>query len=155
MTRARPYIGCAVDTRILFGESPRSIGDSFSPSATADRLRAWRAPFRGECTAEMAAVQEPSHTSAPKMAGAALADAALPASLTPLIGRAEEIVRISRVLRDGSARLLVLTGPGGVGKTRLSLAVAEAVAHDYPDGIALINLGPVRMADQVLPAIAI
>jgi non-specific serine/threonine protein kinase len=89
------------------------------------------------------------------MAGAALADAALPASLTPLIGRAEEIARISRVLRDGSARLLVLTGPGGVGKTRLSLAVAEAVAHDYPDGIALINLGPVRMADQVLPAIAI
>jgi predicted ATPase/DNA-binding CsgD family transcriptional regulator len=103
----------------------------------------------------MAAVQEPSHTSALKMAGAALADAALPASLTPLIGRAEEIERISRLLRDGSARLLVLTGPGGVGKTRLALAVAQAVADDFPDGIALISLGPVKTADQVLPAIAL
>lgn len=78
----------------------------------------------------------------------------LPAHLTPLIGRTDEILRVSRILRENAARLLVLTGPGGVGKTRLALAVAEVIADVYPDGVFLVNLGPLSSPAQVLPAIA-
>lgn len=90
--------------------------------------------------------QDPAGTSPP--------GGALPASLTPLIGRAEELDRMSRVLRERAARLLVLTGPGGVGKTRLALAVAENVQDQYRDGVLLINLSPVNAAEGVLAAIA-
>lgn len=81
-------------------------------------------------------------------------EGALPAHLTPLIGRTQEIERVSRILRENAARLLVLTGPGGVGKTRLALAVAEVTEDAYPDGVVLVNLGPLSSSEQVLPTIA-
>ena len=90
----------------------------------------------------------------PDSPGSSQSEGALPASLTPLIGRAEELDRISRVLQERAARLLVLTGPGGVGKTRLALAVAKNIQDRYRHGVLLINLSPVTAADGVLPAIA-
>jgi predicted ATPase/transcriptional regulator with XRE-family HTH domain len=77
----------------------------------------------------------------------------LPAPPTPLIGREEEVASLVALL-SGGARLVTLLGPGGVGKTRLALAVATAVAHQFADGAAFVPLGPLDDAALVIPAIA-
>jgi predicted ATPase/DNA-binding CsgD family transcriptional regulator len=78
---------------------------------------------------------------------------ALPRPLTTFIGRASETAEIVALVRDG-ARLVTLTGPGGVGKTRLALHVAGPLADDFPDGVAFVSLASVSEPEQVLPAIA-
>ncbi len=72
----------------------------------------------------------------------------LPHALTPLIGREREVTAAVRLLHEGQ-RLLTLTGPGGVGKTRLSLAVAQQSADLFPDGVVFVSLGPILDADVV------
>ncbi|MEV5554782.1 BTAD domain-containing putative transcriptional regulator [Nonomuraea wenchangensis] len=62
----------------------------------------------------------------------------LPAPLTGLIGREQAVAEVGALL--GSARLVTLTGPGGVGKTRLALAVAGLAIDAFPDGVWLVEL---------------
>lgn len=78
----------------------------------------------------------------------------LPVPPTSLIGRTHERQRAFAWLRDGTARLLTLTGPGGVGKTRLALELAHSLAPAFPDGISYTELVPLRDASLVPGAIA-
>jgi predicted ATPase/class 3 adenylate cyclase len=76
----------------------------------------------------------------------------LPTRLTTFLGREREIGEVSRELAD--ARLLTLTGPGGTGKTRLSLEVAVRTMSRFPDGVWFVELAPISEPDLVLATIA-
>jgi predicted ATPase/DNA-binding SARP family transcriptional activator len=78
----------------------------------------------------------------------------LPTSLTPFIGREEEMAAIQQRLSEPQCRLLTLVGPGGIGKTRLAIEVAAARQQAYRDGVSFVNLQPVPSAEALPVAIA-
>jgi predicted ATPase/class 3 adenylate cyclase len=76
----------------------------------------------------------------------------LPVQATSFLGRSKEIAEVSALL--AANRLVTLTGPGGTGKTRLSLQVASSVADRYADGVTFVPLGLIAAMELVLPTIA-
>lgn len=78
----------------------------------------------------------------------------LPAPPTPIVGRDAERDVALALLRDPQVRMLTLTGPGGVGKTRLALELAERAESAFPDGVQFVDLAPLRDPDFLYDAIA-
>ncbi|MGH3064016.1 MAG: ATP-binding protein [Gaiellaceae bacterium] len=78
----------------------------------------------------------------------------LPVPATTFVGRGHELEELGALL-DRGVRLLTLTGPGGVGKTRLALQAVAGAADAFPDGVWWVPLAPVRDSDLVLSSIAL
>jgi predicted ATPase/transcriptional regulator with XRE-family HTH domain len=92
--------------------------------------------------------------SAPAPTRSALPLAPLPVPPTRLVGREADVARVFALLGRDDVRLVTLTGPGGVGKTRLALAVAETVRSGFVDGVAFVDLAPLRQSELVVSTIA-
>jgi predicted ATPase/DNA-binding SARP family transcriptional activator/Tfp pilus assembly protein PilF len=78
----------------------------------------------------------------------------LPVPPTPLVGRRLELASVSALFRDEGARLVTLTGPGGTGKTRLSLAIAHELEPELRDGALFVSLAPISSPELLVPAVA-
>src|SRR5690242_13879162 len=77
----------------------------------------------------------------------------LPAQLTAFVGREAESAQVSALLRNPDCRMVSVIGAGGVGKTRLALEVAHALAHDpvlaFPDGIFVVPLAALAAGEPL------
>ena len=78
----------------------------------------------------------------------------LPPAPTPLLGRSRELENIKATILERGVRLLTLTGPGGIGKTRLALEAAREIQEHFPDGCFFVSLGEVKDASLVAPELA-
>jgi predicted ATPase/class 3 adenylate cyclase len=78
----------------------------------------------------------------------------LPVQLTPLIGREQEVATVCDLVRREDVRLVTLSGPGGVGKTRLGVQVAAELLDSFPDGVYFVALAPISDPAFVPSAIA-
>ena len=94
----------------------------------------------------VAAAQRPTAVAEPASAG-------VPVPPTPMVGRQAELDEVLDLVRSGRTRLVTLTGPGGVGKTRLALALATELAADFDGAATVAELAPVRDFALVLPTI--
>jgi predicted ATPase/DNA-binding SARP family transcriptional activator len=143
LTRAlREHVGAGPDaeTRRLYQSLLTGTPPSNVP-ATAGAA--------GAATAPAAGPPPPHPLAAP---GPAQWSSELPRQLTSFVGRDAELADVGRLLRD--AHLVTLTGPGGVGKTRLAVEVAGRAAAAWPDGVALADLAPVADPGLVPHAVA-
>jgi predicted ATPase/tRNA A-37 threonylcarbamoyl transferase component Bud32 len=98
---------------------------------------------------------EPAVAAVRMPAGAPAQRAArVPVPLTPLLGRQHEVRTVLALLQRAAVRLLTLSGPGGVGKTRLALEVAAHASPLFPDGVYFVSLTEARDADALNARIA-
>jgi predicted ATPase/DNA-binding XRE family transcriptional regulator len=137
------------------GISDLERGARSHPHFETVRLLADALDLEPSTRADLAAAARASPSVTPKEAAPPITlSSNLPIPATRLIGREREIEDAVALLARGEARLLTLTGPGGVGKTRLALQIATNLVDAFSDGICFVDLAPLRDPELVGSAIA-
>ncbi|HEY1920283.1 MAG TPA: BTAD domain-containing putative transcriptional regulator [Streptosporangiaceae bacterium] len=138
----------AVHLAILRGELPAGSATDVSPVRSIPPTQ--HPPALSHNTKP---TQPPDHPQDSAASAGHVPDARgnLPAQLTSFVGREDELARVAKLLAE--SRLVTLTGPGGAGKTRLSVEAAVQVAGQVPDGVWFVPLAPVRDALDVPQAV--
>ena len=134
-TRTRPY-----------PHTVRSLADALDVSAPERAALVASVPRRG--AGKTPAGGESPHDRA---RGCDVLGPGLVIPPTALHGRDADVAAVVEMVRSG-ARLVTLSGPGGVGKTRLAATVSDALATDFPDGVVQVSLAPLAEADAVIAA---
>jgi predicted ATPase/DNA-binding XRE family transcriptional regulator len=140
------------------GLSIRTISDlerglnSTPQSATLEMLVGALALSPDDRSTLMAAVPQRRHPA--QSANNSLSLLRLPAETTPLIGREKDEAAAIHLLRSQRVRLLTLIGPGGVGKTRLALRVAETLSVEYVAGAGFVPLAALTSPDMLVNAVS-
>src|SRR5215831_2113214 len=154
----------------LAGEKPRLIYLKTPAPAREPRLQALLDRIRGEETAsyqkfatadelrerlanDLAQLLTERFTSPPETAVHAR-PAPVPIPRSPLIDRAQEVALVQDLVQRADVGLVTLTGPGGVGKTRLAIQVATDLAPQFADGVAFVGLSALTDPDLVEPTVA-
>jgi predicted ATPase/DNA-binding SARP family transcriptional activator len=114
--------------------------------------QALAAAIREGRIASAPAPSPPASTLQPQVSVAIAPGARLPVPVDVLVGREREVAELDRLL--AVARLVTLTGPGGIGKTRLAQEAARTSSARFPDGVAFVDLAPLRDPSFVLPTVA-
>jgi transcriptional regulator with XRE-family HTH domain len=106
-----------------------------------------RAEFLGAARPELRLLPQPVLAEVGATAG-------LPTPLTPLFGRDQMVDDLAALLEEGKSRLITLTGPGGVGKTRIALEVANLATPSFSGGTVFVDLAPITKPELVASTIA-
>lgn len=145
VNRAGRLMSTAHGGQVVCSQSTASVvGDGFALQSLGEHR------LRDLAAAET--VFQVGHEDHPPLRSVDAVPTNLPTMRTELIGRSDEVAALSEVARR--ERIVTLTGTGGVGKTRLALAVAASVSSAFPDGCWLVELAPVVDGADVAPAVA-
>jgi len=142
---------CTQDVPLVPG-LPSAIQDTLAKCLARDRSK--RFSSAREVTASLRAELQAQHASHTSVLAApaglpVVGPSQLPTELTAFVGRHQELAAVARLLCDAGVRLLTLTGPPGVGKTRLALEAARNCQTMFRDGVALVELERTRDPEAV------